>query len=109
MLKHILRFAELQEKSILSNHVSYHSKKKEDFLVYFRMLNEDLFNNFTPILGNINAKRFYIWNWNLTDSFFFFGRTHGTRKSPGQELNLNHSCELCHSCGNTGSFNPLLG
>ena len=25
----------------------------------------------------------------------------------GQRLNLSHSCELHHSCGNTRSFNPL--
>ena len=43
-------------------------------------------------------------------SFFFFflnGFTHGIWKFLGQRLNLNHSCNLYHSCGNTLSFNPL--
>ena len=26
--------------------------------------------------------------------------------SPGQGLNLSHSCNIGHSYGNTGSFNP---
>ena len=30
-----------------------------------------------------------------------------TWKLPGQGLNLSHSCNLCHSCSNAGSFNPL--
>ena len=41
--------------------------------------------------------------------FFFFlnGHTHGTWKFLGQELNLNQSCDLRHSCGNAKSFNSL--
>ena len=38
---------------------------------------------------------------------FLYGSTHGIWKSPGQELNLSHSYDLHHSCGNAGSFNPL--
>ena len=38
--------------------------------------------------------------------FFFNGCTRGTWKFPGQGLNLTHSCDLCHSCSNAGSFNP---
>ena len=30
--------------------------------------------------------------------FFFFGCTHGIRNFPGQEMNPNHSCDLCCSC-----------
>ena len=37
----------------------------------------------------------------------FFGHTHSIWKLPGQGLNPSHSCDLCHSCSNTGSFNPL--
>ena len=32
--------------------------------------------------------------------FFFNGHTHGIRTFPGQELNLNHSCNLHCSCSN---------
>ena len=32
---------------------------------------------------------------------------HGIWKFPGPTLNLSHSCNLHHSCSNTGSFNPL--
>ena len=31
----------------------------------------------------------------------------GLGKFPGQGPNLNHSCDLCHSFGKGGSFNPL--
>ena len=37
----------------------------------------------------------------------FNGRTSGIWKFPGQGFKPNHSCDLCHSCGNAGSFNPL--
>ena len=44
-------------------------------------------------------------------SFFFFffnfyGCTHSICKFLGLGLNPNHSCDLHHSCGSTGSFNP---
>ena len=41
--------------------------------------------------------------------FFFssFGQTHSIWKFPGQELNPRHSCDLCCSCDNARSFNPL--
>ena len=38
---------------------------------------------------------------------FFYGHTCGTRKFLGQGLILSHSCDLSHSCSNTGYFNPL--
>ena len=38
----------------------------------------------------------------------FYGHSHSIWKFPVQRLNLSHSCELCHSCCNTRSFNPLL-
>ena len=38
---------------------------------------------------------------------FFFPCTRSIWKLPGQGLNLSHSCDLRHSCGNAGSFNPL--
>ena len=38
---------------------------------------------------------------------FFYGHTHGIWKFPGQGVNVNPSCDLCHSCGNARSFNPL--
>ena len=37
----------------------------------------------------------------------FYGHTHGIWKLPGQGSNLSRSCNLCHSCGNTRSINPL--
>ena len=37
----------------------------------------------------------------------FYGRTHGKRKFPGQGLNASGSCNLCQSCSNVRSFNPL--
>ena len=30
--------------------------------------------------------------------------SHGIWKFPGQGSNLSHSCDLCHSCSNTGSL-----
>ena len=39
--------------------------------------------------------------------FNFFCHTHGIWKFLGQGLNLSPSCDLCHSCSNTGSFNTL--
>ena len=36
--------------------------------------------------------------------FFFFGFACDMWKSLGQELNPSHSCDLCHSCHNTGSL-----
>ena len=39
--------------------------------------------------------------------FFFNGCAHGIWRFPGQRLNLSCSYELCHSCGNTRSFNTL--
>ena len=38
--------------------------------------------------------------------FFFNGRNHGIWNFPGQGLNSSLSCDLCHSCSNTVSFNP---
>ena len=47
----------------------------------------------------------------MSDSFLllllFNGCTHGIWKFLGQRLNLSLSCDLCYSCGNTRSFNPL--
>ena len=45
--------------------------------------------------------------------FKFYGYSHGIWKFLGQWSNLSCSCELCwswdlcHSCSNAGSFNPL--
>ena len=40
--------------------------------------------------------------------FFHFWLPSGLRKfQQGQELNLSHGCNLCHSCSNSRSFNPL--
>ena len=36
--------------------------------------------------------------------FFLFGLTLGIWKFPGQGSNLSCSCDLCHSCSNTGSL-----
>ena len=39
----------------------------------------------------------------LTQSpFFFIATPTEYRSSQGQGLNLSHSCDLCHSCGNAG-------
>ena len=42
-------------------------------------------------------------------SFFILGEgcTCGIWRFLGQGLNLSHSCDLCRSCGNTRSFNPV--
>lgn len=40
---------------------------------------------------------------------FFFCHTQGIWTFPGQRSNLNRSCNLHHSWGNAGSFNPLCG
>ena len=37
----------------------------------------------------------------------FYGHTPSLREFPGQGQNLSHSCNLPHSCSNSGSFNPL--
>ena len=37
---------------------------------------------------------------------FWGGHTCGIWKFPAQELNLKCSCNLRHSCGNTGSLTP---
>ena len=56
-----------------------------------------------------------MWFCSLLLFFFFFkffkfyGHTCGIWKFLGQELNSSHSCDLCGSCGNTGSFDPLCG
>ena len=39
--------------------------------------------------------------------FSFYDHTHGICKFLGQGSNPSHSCDLHHSCGNTGPFNPL--
>lgn len=39
--------------------------------------------------------------------FLFYDCTHGIQKFPGQGLNLSHSCDLYHSCGNIRSFSPM--
>ena len=44
----------------------------------------------------------------LSNVIFFNGHTHSIWKSLGQELNPSDSCNLCHSCGNAGFFNPLF-
>ena len=41
------------------------------------------------------------------DSFFFSSLTHSTWKFLSQGLNLSQSCNPCHNCSNTGSFNLL--
>ena len=40
------------------------------------------------------------------NKIIFYGCTHG--KYPGQGLNPRHSCDLCPSCSNATSLNPLL-
>lgn len=40
------------------------------------------------------------------ETFFFNGCTHSIWKLPGQGSNPSHCYDLCHSCGNTRSFNP---
>ena len=42
--------------------------------------------------------------FSLSLSIFFYGCTHDLWKFPGQGLNPSLSCNLCHSCGNTGSL-----
>ena len=39
--------------------------------------------------------------------FFFFSAALEHMEFPGQGSDLSHSCDLCRSCGNAGSFNPL--
>ena len=36
--------------------------------------------------------------------FFFFRHTYDIWKFPGQGSNPRHICNLCHSCGNSGSL-----
>ena len=36
--------------------------------------------------------------------FFFYGHTHRTWKFLGQGSSLSSNCNLCHSCGNVGTF-----
>lgn len=44
--------------------------------------------------------------WYMARVFCFcFGCTCSMWKLQGQELNLRHSCDLCHRLGNVGSFN----
>ena len=40
-------------------------------------------------------------------SNFFYGHSCGIWKFPSQGVNLSCSCDLCCSCSNTRSFNPL--
>ena len=55
-----------------------------------------------------------LWMWSNTGFFFvfffsfLFWLPQGTW-SLGQGSDLGCSCNLCHSCGNGGSFNPLYG
>ena len=43
----------------------------------------------------------------FTDFFFFLAALqHVELRGPG--LDLNRSCDLRHSCGHAGSFNPLF-
>ena len=37
---------------------------------------------------------------------WLFPHTCSIMKFPGQELNMSHSCDLCHSCGNAESLIP---
>ena len=39
--------------------------------------------------------------------YLFISCTRDMWKFLGEGLNPSHSCKLCHSCGNNGSFNPL--
>ena len=41
-------------------------------------------------------------------SFFFFGRTHGMWKFPGQRMNPYHSSDLSHCSDNAGSLTQLV-
>ena len=47
-----------------------------------------------------------LFHWKDFQHLFFNGCAHGIWKFSGQGVNLSHSCNLCCSCGNTGSFNP---
>ena len=51
------------------------------------------------------------WWWRVVFfcfvSLFFGGYTHSIWKLPSQGLNASHSCNLPHSSGNPGFFNPL--
>ena len=49
----------------------------------------------------LKRMNFYL---NLKKFFSFFRRTCGLWKFPGQELNLSHICDLCHSWGNIRSL-----
>ena len=48
----------------------------------------------------------YFLSYSISHSNFFNGHTHNIWKFLGQGLNLSHSCDLGHSYGNAGSFNP---
>ena len=56
----------------------------------------------------IKTIRYTKTNWqkfNLKcDIYIFFGHTCSINKFPGQGLHLCHSCNLWHSCSNTGSL-----
>ena len=43
----------------------------------------------------------------VRDFYIFYGHTWGIWKFPGQGLNPSCSCDLCCSCSNPVSFNPL--
>ena len=64
-------------------------------------LTEFLLFNFT-IRGSLKEQNFH-----FIYLFIYYGLTHDLWMFLGQGLNLSHSCELHHSWGNTGSFNPL--
>lgn len=40
-------------------------------------------------------------------TILFKERAHGIWKFWGQWVNLSHSCDPCHSCGNARAFSPL--
>ena len=52
-------------------------------------------------------KELYLKLWKHLRSYYFFCCPPGIWKFLGQRLNLSCSCDLCHSCGNTRSFNSL--
>ena len=61
-----------------------------------------------PQEKDVTAENREIRRLSLVCFFFFFTcHTYSMWTFLGQGFNLSHSCDLCHSCGNAGSFNPL--
>ena len=90
-----------RELTVISSSNARISKTKVSSLLFYDTIWRRL--NKPQILGDfylfLFLKFFYL--------FLFYGLGHAIWKFLGQTLNPSHSCDLNHSCSNTGSFNPL--